>query len=128
MTLRFDIALSNEEREKLHDLFWGKPLRLHQMQELQWLVRDLASSWPVEKSKYSKYMPKRDIETLIKSSSESLEECERRNEYGNFPYMYTKLKLHADYHGLDYSIPPAYEEACEQKKKEMIVKWWQIWS
>lgn len=28
MTVRFDVAVSNTEREKLYDLFWGKPLKL----------------------------------------------------------------------------------------------------
>ncbi|MCP4366553.1 MAG: hypothetical protein GY797_00340 [Deltaproteobacteria bacterium] len=98
----------------------------HQTQNLRGLVTDLASSWPV-KGKRSKFMPKRDIEMLIKCSSKELEDFERQNPAGNFPYMYTKLKMHADHYGLHYSIPAVYEEACKQKEREMGGKKWKFW-
>lgn len=87
------------------------------------LLVKLALSWPPK----GKYMTKRDFETLIECSSGNLEKMEAQRGGGNMVYMHTKLKMHADYYGLHYSIPFAYEEACKQREREMNVKRWKFW-
>lgn len=83
--------------------------------EISSKLSELANSWPP----HNNYTSLENIEFLLSKNSKLLGEIEGQRGGGNYVYLYAKLKMHADYYGLPYAIPSNYQEACENRIKEM---------
>ncbi len=78
------------------------------------LLVQLAESWPP----YKRYLERDDALELIENWREYSEQ-ELSRDGGNLAYFHAKLKAHAEYYGLEYEVPGAYEYAAEVMRKKV---------
>jgi hypothetical protein len=76
------------------------------------ILNDLAS-WD---GPYMDYLSA-DKTRAILSNLDLFAKEERKRAYGELPYFYAKLSLHADHYGMAFTIPAAYLSSTQEKLK-----------